>query len=155
MGLEHTVSFKDDQYGLALFIETPCQLLGPGTPRLWGQASQYKPQRDWPRLLGLSSTLEGQTGAPRTLEPSTLTPGSERPVQDRQKTSLERRSRLPSPESVTMEACLEETGLESTGGGCKGGLGLVLLACSWRCTVGRGCLCSGPESFLSSSVHSH
>lgn len=71
MGLEHTVSFKDDQYGLALFIETPCQLLGPGTPRLWGQASQYKPQRDWPRLLGLSSTLEGQTGAPRTLEPST------------------------------------------------------------------------------------
>lgn len=95
MGPEHTVSFKDDQYVLALFIETPCQLLGPGTPRLLGKALQYNLRDTDIQSSVDSSVYLLLSRGTEDLGASHYHPEPERPVQDRQKTSLEWRSRHP------------------------------------------------------------
>lgn len=119
MGLEHTVSFKDDQYVLSLFIETPCQLLGPGTPRLWGPASKYNLRDvDIDSLIHSSLCLLLLSGRQGHRGPSSL-PLSPLGQKDLSRTDKRQwRSRFPSPELVNVgqqEACLEETGLESAG----------------------------------------
>lgn len=165
MGPEHTVSFKDDQYVLALFIETPCQLLGPGTPRLGGQASQYN-LRDFDiNSLIYSSVYIILLRGAEDLGASHYHPWARKtcPGQTEDKLGMKVQKPLSRVGQCGTAGSLPAGdrpgvywGWGAEGGRrLQGGLGLALLACSWRCSAGRGCLCSGPESFLSSSVQSH